>query len=988
MSPNPTLSRSGQTTRTLQVLRADVFARFEQALNDAVALDASLSSARTALLTPLRLLDAMAVEAEAALGDDVLAQERLRLLISLAEPHAPPVSLMRSMLATTASSSSAGASPAPGIAAISVTTPPATPPCEPCLLHLGCLTILGLAAGRVGLSVGLAEPMLNNVLGLAIAAGPAETLTRAIATGMSTAQLAAVLSSFTPRDSSSRTVSTAVASFLTNPCEAARWRCLDAVFQQIQRDVISTPWDAAGSGSISNVEPANACTGEVITLQLDPRPDDTDPNPLNGAFYLPLLEKKEAWVLFASETRRPIARRALAVDLETGAVQVRVPSDAIGGWIGFTDPKSVETSNEARLQLRAEWEKRNAAVCLKNAPVPTNAIPLLNALPTPPRTPGGQFSGGEPVISHAAMKPGVVTIGETIEFSWRIEGATDIKIEPSVGSTEPSGSVRITASPDHSIIERVITATNSCGQSTDTRVRARVRARIDEFTLTQNGEAEPLVAGQSLDLRAAISPPDARGPFAVVAGRWVRLTRPVNGQVNVEIPGHVVVDGLVGTLRLLSPDNRIDDERTFGPLRFVAQQQRTVVLVRPGVVGRAFRRATPSEAEGALETAGRRHAQAVRIVEPAWIDDEDLTCLAQPDGPDVPETLRLLERLNILAARHAGLEDALWLAVVPPQQRDEQGFFCIAPAEGARAVAVATPDHIDQLLQSPMPELAPRTQRLRVIGIIGADLSVRIEHLRLEERAAGTGAPVGTDLSVFGMIGKDIRSSHPIRVMSRLRPARIVALMPVTNEFDAMIVARSEFDGDARLALRRIQRVSGKPEVDSALLNEETLSWDYAHSGSARARFTVEVGVDGFWSPIAVVGGCTDSVELALGRIAAAAQPERVRVVASDGWNTDATFAVLLPETVPQHRVLIRAAGQGRYWADLDFDDPEMNEEQIVWTFGRIEKTGFQAQAPVGFTGEITVTVNGPEGELSDRRTAGEGENDRSLRWAQDGTRV
>jgi len=76
----------------LSLLRQDSYSVLEGRLSEAVAKDPTLAPARSLLVLPLQLLDALACDAEAALGDDPLAAERMRVLLCAAGPHAIPAS--------------------------------------------------------------------------------------------------------------------------------------------------------------------------------------------------------------------------------------------------------------------------------------------------------------------------------------------------------------------------------------------------------------------------------------------------------------------------------------------------------------------------------------------------------------------------------------------------------------------------------------------------------------------------------------------------------------------------------------------------------------------------------------------------------------------------------------------------------------------------------------------------------------------------------
>src|SRR5262249_31488116 len=142
-----------ETSEMLALLRRHSYSLLRGRLNEAVAEDPALATARNLLLLPLELLDALAKDAVAALGDDPLAAERVRVLLCAAGPHAIPASAAEAL-----GEGSDDAMHAPRV------------------IDLGALVIVALAAGRAGSVVGLAPQLVRTVLGLALAAGPADAL--------------------------------------------------------------------------------------------------------------------------------------------------------------------------------------------------------------------------------------------------------------------------------------------------------------------------------------------------------------------------------------------------------------------------------------------------------------------------------------------------------------------------------------------------------------------------------------------------------------------------------------------------------------------------------------------------------------------------------------------------------------------------------------------------------------------------------------------
>ncbi|HET6762665.1 MAG TPA: hypothetical protein VFH27_03310, partial [Longimicrobiaceae bacterium] len=373
---DPVRTRTPKQT-PLVMLNPARYAALATALDAAVADDPSLAGARALLLTPLKLLEALGRDAPGALGDDVLAAERLRLLLALAATQMPPLTAFRDVLGGDARTGTT-------LSAASVSVPAI--PCDDAVVHNGALVVVALAAGRVGKGTGLAEPLVNNVLVAAIAAGPAEAVSRALASGMGAAQVRALLAGLgNAENGQDRRLSAVIATYLADACERARWACLEVLFTQVRRDVARHVWDAAGTGGIVGVEPRTACPGERVTLSLDVVPPTPTPDSgpiiqlpvcppeagLDAAYFLPLLDQRKASVVFASQGFRSVARLPDATDPEARTVTVTVPAGAHVGWIGFADPALLEQTNRDRETLRAEWSKRNdQEPALRGAPVP------------------------------------------------------------------------------------------------------------------------------------------------------------------------------------------------------------------------------------------------------------------------------------------------------------------------------------------------------------------------------------------------------------------------------------------------------------------------------------------------------------------------------------------------------------------------------------------------------------------------------------------
>lgn len=1004
------------------------------ALDAAVAEDPSLAAARGLLLTPLTLLEALARDAPGALGDDVLAAERLRLLLALAATQMPPLTAFRDVLGSDARTGTT-------LSAASLSVPAI--PCDDAVLHNGALVVVALAAGRVGKGTGLAEPLVNNVLVSAIAAGPAEAVSRAIASGMGVAQVRALLAGLASAENGQdRRLSAVIATFLADACERARWACLETLFAQVRSDVARNVWDAAGSGGIVDVDPRTACPGRRVDIRVEPVAPPPEPGPilllaigtpeaaLDGAYFLPLLRSRAASVVFASQGRRSVARLPDSVDPRTGTVTVTVPAGAHVGWVGFADPALLARTNHDRTALRAQWAERNASEpALRGAPVPVAAIPLLGSPPTPPRSPLARFDGGTPLIHEASITPAVVDPGADLRLRWRVQGGTAVRVDPRPGTVPAEGDAVVRAPTDSVSAAFTVVCESGCGDPVTRALEARVRvvigsvaadqpdraapipiplvggapgarANLPASALGTAAPAQPLVAGEAFRVTATLNAADARGRAELVLGEEVKPMRLEGARAVITLPGRYAVDGLTGTVLFRAPDGEIDDRHDFGPLRFVVLRSRRLVVIRPALVGRDLHRVPAAEVDQAVDDARRALAMEIETGEPVWVDDEELTLTSPADGPEVTATADLLERLHALAARSAGLEDAVWVAVVPRPLRKD--FLRVERGEAARAVAVCTPGDLGRLLDAELPPAEPRVNRLRIAGTVDGGGGVRLQPLRVEDRAAGPGARVESGLRAVALDAQGrVRASRPVRLMTADRPARLFVLLPVTDDVVDLEIRIDDGQpplpspdpfgygaafgaffgggiGGNPLAVRRIHRSDGKPVVDEVEIGGGRIAFRYGHTRSARAQFVVEAGGARGWAPVLRLGPCQETGDLPLGRLRLGAD-DRLRVAATDGWNADLAPDRGLPlPALPPFRVAARHAGGLRFWADVD----EGGEPAVTWTLvpeegapdpPRTEVRDPQVTVPDDFRGTLVLTVVRGSATVTDTRVIGRG---------------
>jgi hypothetical protein len=482
----------------------------------------------------------------------------------------------------------------------------------------------------------------------------------------------------------------------------------------------------------------------------------------------------------------------------------------------------------------------------------------------------------------------------------------------------------------------------------------------------------------------------------------VRKGTLAEARCSIEIPAELVDEKLVGSVRVLGPDGEVDDQARFGPFEFVERQRRKVVLVRPAVVGRSFARVSAAAAGRALSAAAARLGLAIQRFEPALLADAEVTLPALPAGEDMPATVALLETLNVLAARNPGLEDALWLAVVPGE--DGAAFADVEPADAAVAVGVCTLNGVEEALLEPLDRPQARTLRLRVVGSLDPDGAIRLDPLRVEERSAGQGSPLQSDLALHLLAGPALRARQALRLQSDARPTRFVALLPLGADVDVLEVRedvptprlralrhlvggadrlplrlvstprpRIDFDVPRTPTRRRVVRPPGAPELSKVKVADGKATWSYAHSASARSAFTVEISRGDAWSPIAFCGHCSESVELPLELITRSGESERVRVVAVDGWNAHASRPASLKLPLGEHRAIARNDGGRLLWADLDFDAEEFDPESVRWRLDGSERTGMTLLLPARYTGEVELRVDTGTDVFEDRRNVRDG---------------
>ncbi len=926
--------------------------RLRAALQEAVSTDPALDAGRRLLLLPVELLQGMAEHAPGALGDDARAMERLRLLLSTSATHAVPADLGAALRGP--SEGSMKISRMPLVAGNG-------------LLHLGALTIVGLAAGRVGRQVGLASQFLETVQGLALSSGPAEVVARALTHGMDVAQLRLVLSALSSEGAERKATSftTSLTTFFADPLQRARWACLLALFDTIGRDVEETEWEATLGEQVLRVEPRRACDGSPVEVYAH----------LSQELFARLVEAGETLsVVFGQRDAAPLLSpgkldRSLGKD-GAALIHTVVPDGAGPGPVGLHLPDRVSLTNEARKRLRELWSERNAIAWLAEAPVPVEEIPLVSDPPSPPDLGLNEFLGGRARVRHASLTPQVVEPGGLLTLSWDIEGATSLQLLPDRLTPKgrlPSAGVRTLPAPldaDELAIELVAQA--PC-EELRTPLNARVRARFTDVQLV--GSAHRV--GEPVVVTAQLLPRGTRASAVmVVNGQTVSPKRhedAVTFSFIPDAPGLLPVELRLGT-DLTQPDDS-------SVLRVAVAQwpKRRVVVLRPPRLEPTFARVSWSEAVESLRRAGAELQEVFEPIDADWVTDDALDAPVV-DAAASPSADRQLEALADLACRHVGFEDAAWIALFP----GSSPFSLELPAEAAERVAVCTPSGLTSALNGARSISEP-TLRLRLLGTLFPDGTVQLDVSRTEVRAAGTGAPHDANLQV-AVFGRDgyATSVHTVHTVRKVGARRFSALVAISEESWAVELraqgvllahlSRAQLMNEplgtppTEGILARVSRSHGTPSLNVVEVAGHLVQYDARHTRGVTTHVSLEQRRHGGWVPLA--DGQTCGVAIAaptmrLGALTDAQGQTTLRLVGTDGWNTVEVPVSLEDVVISGNDLRIRRARGERLW--LDHEAREEASTPIEWRLGTARMTGNVLRLPPAHRGEVSVIARGVE---------------------------
>lgn len=377
----------------------------------------------------------------------------------------------------------------------------------------------------------------------------------------------------------------------------------------------------------------------------------------------------------------------------------------------------------------------------------------------------------------------------------------------------------------------------------------------------------------------------------------------------------------------------------------------TFVVFRPWVLSEE-RCVEPEAAHQALKRASRRLGASAKVVDLPWVEDALAVMETLPSDAGDPRVPYLLEHLERAAARTPGLEQAVWIALVPERGKAEasigDGWSPLGagqPGEAALAVAVASPTGViaaltDIFRKVSEPPHATRealavdratrpievlhaaarrpASRLRLVGVLTGDAIRLIDAPRLDlARGAGPGAPAKAGLTAvcLDQSGREV-ARGAVGTHRRGDDVGFTALVAITED-----VAAIELRVMSQTALR-VVRPGGSPQlakITQARLEPHAqfaFSWQLA-SGSASAVVIEVAATEGFWVPIAELCGCSQRDLVPLWRLGPGAYS--ARIVATDGWNV-ATVEIAADDAWHGARrgpFVLRRVGDGKLWADI-----------------------------------------------------------------------
>jgi hypothetical protein len=643
------------------------------------------------------------------------------------------------------------------------------------------------------------------------------------------------------------------------------------------------------------------------------------------------------------------------------------------------------------------------------APAPVFAVapppPKLGAITLAQGTSVEPFEAGKPIDLTVAYKPTKSAVTATISVGGAAVasgggkgGVADAQI--------PGGAVKARS------IDLVVALVDDSGQTgTEERSVAVIAPMfIRTVAATQHGAGPPFIPNEPVDVAVSYDPADTEGVVTIVPSdpdaSPFEATTSEAGHATVQIPSSFVRKGsLVFTVDLAMDGDagpRATSSQSFPVVEPVA---RTIVLFRPTILRPGGPARVSDDRRDELVAAAERALKLkLGVVELPWIEDPLAVVGSDVAAGEDPRVPTLFEALSRAAAFTAGFEAAPWIVLVPSvavsglarsaasTTTTPAGFETHVPAETAVSLVVCNEGGFSQF----MAKLADITKttpprpvlpRLRVVGTVDQRGQVTLEPAREETRAAGPGAPIASGILAmsFDVDGRALQGA-PIQTVRQGDVMGFVQLVPVTPEVDRIQLRRGT------TVLAELQRPEGAPSLtgfkfvgDTAV---PTLEWKYTHTKNATPALDFEL--------FQVVGGtfafsvdaCFSRVPVPLQRLpvspARATDPLRVRLVATDEWNTASSPPLDLPKVTDNliiRRVigvvtpnggksptLVRLTG-AQWWADTTLPGPfEWTLDGVVQP--HVDDVGRLIRLDSNARGSLQVVARNSQGEiaLADRR--------------------
>lgn len=512
----------------------------------------------------------------------------------------------------------------------------------------------------------------------------------------------------------------AVALFATDPIERARWHCFDMLFNlgTFHSEAINDnymKWLASRSEyAIITVDPRNALPGEIVRIHLsgidrlredqnlttirilfisandegiheaDMLPDEKESTlcwlEQQFSHFLKRKTVESETVLQLQDSLKKSAfieklKQTLGADLGEvselftpqwyltnelinviyePALYVRVPDTAQPGWVGVREIDSADKLNNYRQYLGNIWHDVHTP-CLNGNGIPIDeyATEFTDTnLPIPAPSAANRFEGGVPFVC-ARIEQENVAPGELVCFSWISSGATrvDCRINQLADETQiqyefPANGRKTFAAPN------ILTTVNIV---------------LTPVVVTDNEELH----GEASNLSIEVIRPDSAA-----------------------VP--------------LSPSPDISPFASMNEPVFL-------VVFRPAFVAFEITEVAQvphSEVQDIIDEINNAGTISIETLKLPFIPDELVMLerapwhdrVAEPSGEEDSVWDLLLKRLCIQTLRSPGLEDALWIAVVPELTRADRVLHkniirsTICPT--ARHVFIVTPEGLRSVLQN------------------------------------------------------------------------------------------------------------------------------------------------------------------------------------------------------------------------------------------------------------------------------------------------